>query len=333
MPSPEFIEVVKKVRKQGKPEKMTVKKLLWIFGNYSKRTSGNVWRIKEYLDKEKMTTEPDYQTGWIGQIIELKEKEKVKIHKGVKVVNGEFDPITRLSILEAASKVPISVTRDADLEKAYHLMWANDYSQLPVMNGERDILGMISWKSIAKGLITKKESRCVRDFMTNDYKTLDENTPLFEAIKEVIHTGIVFVVSKDKKILGPVTPFDLNEEFIEQIEPFILLEQIENYIRLILHDKIDPDDIHKILTVVENGRKIDSISDMNFGEYLRILANKEMWELLNLPFNKADFVNELDDIRKIRNGVMHFHPDKISDNELKALRRMSTFLMDYNKNC
>ena len=138
---------------------------------------------------------------------------------------------------------------------------------------------------------------------------------------------------KEKKIKGPVTPSDLSEEFIEQIEPYILLEQIENFIRLILHDKIILEDLLKLLTIEDENRKIESISDMTFGEYLRVIENDEMWDILKLPFVKADFTNELDEIRKIRNGVMHFHPDKISEEDLIQLRKMSKFLMDYNENC
>ncbi|WP_298117128.1 CBS domain-containing protein [Flavobacterium sp.] len=336
MPRPQFIELINQIKKQGKSETMTIRNFIWLFDCYEKRTSGNVWRINNFLHNEKMMVVPNYQNGWIDEMIELKEMDKAKIKNGKVADENEeekFDPINRLSVLKAAAQTPLSITKESNLEKAYHLMWKNDYSQLPVMNDERAILGIISWQSIAKGLIAKKKSNLVKDFMTNDYKVLPEDTPLFDAIKEVIKTEMIFVLSKDKKILGPVTPFDLNEEFLEQIEPYILLEQIENFIRLILNDKIIHDDILKLLTVQDSTRKIDSISDMTFGEYLRVIENNEMWTLLGLPFVKSDFVNELEEIRKIRNGVMHFHPDKISDVELKKLRCMSVFLMDFLKNC
>lgn len=333
MPKQEFIDLVNKIKKEGKSEKLTIRTLLWIFGNYEKRTSGNVWRINEYLKKQKLIVIPNYQGGWIDEYIELKEMDKARIKSGNESEEEKFDPINRLSVLKAASQTPVSISRDADLEKAYHLMWKNDFSQLPVMNNDREILGIVSWQSIAKGLIAKKNSNCVKDFMTNDYKILSEDTPLFEAIKEVIKTEMIFVKSRENKIQGPVTPFDLNAEFLEQIEPFILLEQIENFIRLILHNKIVLQDIIKLLTITETSRKIESISDLTFGEYLRIIENSENWALLGLPFIKADFVNELDELRKIRNGVMHFHPDKISDADLNHLRNMSKFLMDYIKNC
>lgn len=336
MPTIEFIELVKKIKKEGKGIKMSKRNFIWHFGLYEKRTSGNVWRINEYLKSEKMIVSPSFQGGWIDEEIELKEKDKAKIKNtksDFEEGNDDFDPINRLSVLEAASKTPVSISRDADLEKAYHLLWANDFSQLPVMNNDREILGVIGWKSIAKGLIANKKSNCVKDFMNNDFKVLSFETPLFEAIREVIKSGVIFVLDKEKKIRGPITPFDLNEEFIEQIEPYILLEQIENFLRLILHNKIVLEDITKLLFTDDSDRKIESISDMNFGEYLIVIRNVEMWDMLALPFERVDFINNLDIIRKIRNGVMHFHPDKISYKELIILRKMSNFLMDYNKNC
>jgi len=336
MPTKEFEDLVKKIKETGQGEKMTKRDFIWLFDMYEKRTSGNVWRINEYLEQEKLIVEPNYQNGWIDEEIELKQKEKARIKNG----NGDcvnktetFDPISRLSLMKAASRTPTSVTRDSLLEKAYLLMWKNEFSQLPIMNNDREVLGIITWQSIAKGLITNKNSKSVRDFITDEFIVLDENTPIFDAIKEVIRVGVVFVKDKEKKIKGPITPSDLNEQFIEQIEPYILLEQIENYIRLILHNKIILEELQKLLRINEEDRIISSLSDLTFGEYIRVMQNSDMWELLALPFDKADFENDLESVRKIRNGVMHFHPDGISDNELKTLRKMSKFLMDFMKNC
>jgi predicted transcriptional regulator len=330
MPRQEFMDLVQEIKASGKGREMTKKDFLWLFDNYEKRTSGNVWRINDYLHKEKMIVIPSYQSGWIYEIIELKEKDKVKIKKGEDCIDG-FDPINRLSILEASVKTPISVKRDAKIDEAYLLLWQNDFTQLPVMNDDRTVLGIITWQTIAKGLITVKNSDCVKDFMSDKFKVLEEDTPLFDAIKEVIKTGVVFVRDKEKKIKGPVTPSDLNEEFIEQIEPFILLEQIENYIRLLLHDKIIFEDIYKLITI-EDGRPVNSISDMNFGEYIKILENQEIWDSLCLPFDRINFTKNLDKIRIVRNGVMHFHPDKISKIELETLRKSSKFLEEFLTN-
>lgn len=333
MPRQAFIDTVKDIKKKGKGRRMSKRDLIWLFDFYEKRTSGNVWRINEFLHKEKMVVIPNYQNGWIDDEVILKEKDKAKIKNGETEFDDDFDPINRLSVLEAAAKTPISISRDSSLLKAYHILWKNEFTQVPIMNGDREVLGIVSWQSLAKGLIAKKDSDCVKDYMTDDFEILEHTTPLFNAIKQVINTGIIFVRDKEKKIKGPVTPSDLNEQFIEQIEPYILLEQIENFIRLILHDKIILEDLLKLLTVDDQERKIEAISDMTYGEYLRVMENNEIWSVLKLPFDKADFINELNEIRQIRNGVVHFHPDAISIDELKKLRKMSKFLMDYVKNC
>ena len=334
MPRKEFVDLVKIIKQTGQSEKMSKRDFIYLFDWYEKRTSGNVWRINEYLASEKLVIEPNYQNGWIDDKIELKLKEKARI-KTSDCDNSDdsFDPISRLSLLKVSSRIPISVKRDSTLEKAYHLMWKNEYSQLPVMNDDRNVLGLITWQSIAKGLITNKTSKSVKDFMTNEFTILDETTPIFDAIKEVIKVGVVFVRSSDNKIKGPITPSDLNEQFIEQIEPYILLEQIENYIRLILHNKIVLEELQKLIKINEEDRAISSLSDMTFGGYIRVLQNHEMWNILGLPFDKADFENDLHAVRKIRNDVMHFHPDGISPNELDILRRISKFLMDFRQNC
>jgi len=77
----EFINLVKELKQSKGEKKMTKRKFLWLFGEYRKRTSGNVWRINEYLNKEKMLVYPNYQGGWIDEEIILKPKDKVKIKK------------------------------------------------------------------------------------------------------------------------------------------------------------------------------------------------------------------------------------------------------------
>lgn len=332
MPRIEFINLIKEIKTEKKSVKMSKRDFIWLFDYYEKRTSGNVWRINEYLEQEKIEVVPNFQNGWIDHEIEIREITKVKIINNNKS-EEEFDPISRLSILPAASKTPISITKESDLIKAHHLMWKNNFSQLPVMNSNREVSGLISWESIAKGLIAQKKSTRVKDFMTTDFKIVNHDRPLFEAIKDVFKHGVIFVNDIDNTIKGPVTTFDINEEYIEQIEPYVLLEQIENFIRLFLHDKIIPKDLRSVIKEPDDSRKIESIADLTFGEYILILENDEFWNILNLPFVKSDFVKDLHEIRKIRNKVMHFNFEGSNKNDLELLKKTSNFLKDYYNNC
>ena len=329
MPSKEFLDTVEEIRSTGKGRKMTKRDFIWLFDEYQKRTSGNVWHINEFLQKERLEVVPDYQVGWIDEEITLKEKDKTKIKKTGDDFNDSFDPINRISVLKAASKLPISVLKEDSLEKAQHILWKHDFSQVPVMNDERNVLGILSWQGIAKGLITKKTGT-VKDFMTMDFTVLKHDTPLFEAIKEVMKSGVVFIKDSTEKIKGPVTPSDLNEQFVEQIEPYILLEQIENVIRQILHNKIVHEDLLKLIKT-EDKSEVGAISDLNFGQYVTIIGDRKIWPTLGLPFSRSVFTKDLKAINQIRNGVMHFHPDGTSEDDLQLLRKTSKFLMDFLK--
>lgn len=65
---------------------------------------------------------------------------------------------------------------------------------------------------------------------------------------------------------------------------------------------------------------------MTFGEYIRLLENPNCWSKLQLSIDRTTFCNQLNRVRNIRNGVMHFDPDGIPPDELEVLRKFTDFL-------
>ncbi len=65
-----------------------------------------------------------------------------------------------------------------------------------------------------------------------------------------------------------------------------------------------------------------------FGEYIRLLENGERWTKLGLKIDRVKFTEQLRRIRDIRNDVMHFDPDGITEDALRrpGKRRFSRFL-------
>jgi hypothetical protein len=53
---------------------------------------------------------------------------------------------------------------------------------------------------------------------------------------------------------------------------------------------------------------------------------QDRWQKLKLPIDRAVFCSELDEVRKIRNDVMHFDPVGIHEEDLQRLRFFSQFL-------
>ena len=58
------------------------------------------------------------------------------------------DPTFRIGSLPAANKKLIVVNQNDSLTQAITLMLQHDFSQLPVMQGEREVKGVVTWKSI-----------------------------------------------------------------------------------------------------------------------------------------------------------------------------------------
>jgi len=79
-------------------------------------------------------------------------------------------------------------------------------------------------------------------------------------------------------------------------------------------------------TPSDEGRDVGSVSDLTFGEYIRLIENPARWARLGLPIDRKTFCGKLEVVRLIRNDVMHFDPDGIPQTDLEQLRDLARFL-------
>jgi CBS domain-containing protein len=236
------------------------------------------------------------------------------------------DPTFRIGSFDAANRGLTTVGLDDPLSKAVTKMLQHDFSQLPIMSGERDVKGVISWRSIgaryAMGVPCKKVSDC-RDAA----QVIDANGTLFDAIPTIVKHGYVLIRDqKNKKLTGIVTASDLSLQFQQLAEPFILLREIELHIRQLLHGKITAADLQTIGSPVDPGKQPESISDLTFGEYVRLFQHPDIWAKLTLKIDKACLTEQLEEVRKIRNDVMHFDPDPMTTKDLDVLKGTAKFM-------
>jgi hypothetical protein len=118
-----------------------------------------------------------------------------------------------------------------------------------------------------------------------------------------------FDFQKRHKISGIVTTSDLSLEFQQLTEPFLLLSEIENHIRGMIHNAgFTVEELRECRDSAEETREIEGVFDLTFGEYIKLLENKDSWGKLKLKIDQKIFFQDLDRIRKIRNDVMHFDP-------------------------
>lgn len=230
------------------------------------------------------------------------------------------DPTFRIGSFEAANRGLVTVGPDDPLSKAVFRMMQHDYSQLPIMSGERDVKGVVTWRLIgtrySMGVACEKVSDC-RD----DAQVIDSNGTLFDAIPTIVKHGYVLIKDqKNRKLTGIVTASDLSLQFQQLAEPFILLREIELHIRRLLQGKTTVDELKAFVSPDDPDRKPSSISDLTFGEYVRLFQHPEIWSKLSLRIDKACLTAQLEDVREIRNDVMHFDPDPLTSKDLDVLK-------------
>jgi predicted transcriptional regulator len=318
MTNQKLLEIVSEIKKNKEPHKITPRNLLSALG-CERRTSNNVWYVNEFLRENQLEVTPDFTDVWIDNEIDLK-------HKAIATSKTKCDPVKKISVLEAANRKPLMINNDAPLVEAITYMLRYNYSQMPVTTGPKNVIGYISWETIGSRFSTGMPSGedLVKDYIKKDVSIIAIDTPLLKAIKKIYNHDFVVVTDASKNICGLVTTADISSEFLSITEPFLLMEQIENRIRQILGGKLLLEHIQEMCK--DQDRCVQFIDDLTFGEYIKILEKPDHWNKLGLSIDKTIFVKELDAVRKIRNGIMHFEPNGLSDEELKSLRTMAEFL-------
>jgi len=333
----QFFEEIKNSKKTKKtsPKNITNK--------YGVRKRG--WKVVEavnaLLDKHELTTNPEFGSAYFYGEIEIIPKPKLGASHEIK--NPKYsDPIPRLSLLKAAnienlkgndeiSIGMVSVKKETSLTEAITLMLKHDFSQLPILASQREVLGLVSWRSIGTALSLGKSCSSVMD-CKEDAVVLDIDEPIFKAVGVISEREVVLVKDKTKVISGIVTATDIGLLFHKLAEPFLIIEQIENLVRRLLDDKLTFDDIKKVLDTTTYDKEIKSLSDLTFGHYVRVIENKSLYEKLNLKVDRVILQNMLDDVRKVRNDVMHFNPEELETKDLEVLRQSLNFLNTIIKN-
>jgi CBS domain-containing protein len=238
------------------------------------------------------------------------------------------DPTYRIGNFPEANKKLIVVNQNDSLTKAITLMLQHDFSQLPVMQGEREVKGVVTWKSIGSKQALGCEPNLVGE-CREDARIVDSNRTLFDAISTIVEYGYVLVRDqRDRRITGIVTASDLSLQFQSLAEPFLLLREIELHVRQLLEHKVTAQDFDLLHLASPTSRKPVSVADLSFGEYVRLLQHPQIWAKVGLKIDAGLLTGLLENVRVIRNDVMHFDPDPMTHEELKTLKGTVRFMQE-----
>jgi hypothetical protein len=198
------------------------------------------------------------------------------------------------------------------------------------MVGDRNCRGIVSWKTIGKRIAFGESPQYVRD-CTEAAVIRNSDDSVFDIAADVYRFDVVLIRASDQRIQGIVTTSDITLLLGTLLEPFLLVGEIENHIRLLLDKKLPPEVIKSARDPEDTKREIHSAANLTFGEYQMLLQKDENWSRLGLPLSRKAVNAALDSVREIRNDVMHFNPEGIGGQRLQSLREFALFMREISR--
>lgn len=331
-PGDRFSEIAARLRQGEQPSPETVRTVLSWFGA-QRRSTWIVERIRNALKSAGLETTPDIWSTYLdGNLRFVLRDDGVDKPTQAPLAGAQpsvtvtpTDPTYRLARLTSANVPPLSVHPDNPLELAISHMIKKDFSQLPIMEGERTLKGIISWASIAKRQGLGVQVSKVRD-CSDPAHVLDLETSLFGAIETIYRHDYALVRHPDNRIGGIVTTADLTLEFQKLAEPFLLIGEIENHLRRLIAIRFSLEELQEAKNSSDLNREVAAVDDLTLGEYIRLLQAEDKWSRLSLRLDRVQFIKWLEQVRDVRNDVMHFDPDPVSEDKLQFVREVARMM-------
>lgn len=297
-------------RGPGDPRRLTIRNFLEHWGE-ARRTGAVITRIKADLAEKGLATRPPFAEGRVDDYIEL-------VPVGAEPGSGahvaadtedvsELPPVT-LRIGNLPPPAVVSVPRTVTLTYTKTLLLKRQFSQLAVIDLDGTFRGAVSWESIGKAHIASNNPS-LEDAIAPAI-VVDHDALLLEQIEMIYSKGFVFVLNADRsRVEGIVTAADLTRQFGNLARPFVLIEEAENRLRRRADEVFTTDELRNASL---NPQRVHQAADLTFGNYARLVGPEAQWAKLEWDIDRKLFLELLEEVRKVRNELMHFTPDPLS---------------------
>lgn len=331
----EFLKTAQQMAADGKPVRITVRRLLDKWG-MRRRTASQTDVVRDDLFNYGLTTSPDFATDAqfdesvrLVAIPEVREVTPAPTSKPSQVPQGGTEPPSiaeevfpmgvTLGLIVKNSTAETSVDPNSSLDVAVTKMRRENLDVLPVgiAHSHR---GVVTWKSIATAL-HRSASPTLRS-ATVEATRVDRSRHLLSAVDLIEEHGCVAVFD-GRLFMGVVTAADVAASYGALAKPFVLLTELDRLLRSIVS-----------AVGIENAPesvRSKSAADLDFGDYQTAFGYPNFWEKLGWRLSREEFGRSLDRIRRFRNDVMHANSvEEADEREIQQVRNILDTVRDYN---
>jgi hypothetical protein len=327
----------------AEPVRLSIHDLLAIW-SFRYRDFDSVGRIQRDLAASGLACEPSFAEGSMREMVTVgvvpaseapsgdrsgEEAPCAPADDGMPQAAEDDDELALPQVAWLVSDVPSAVAGikyvhpSATLEQAQQIMMESGFSQLAVMTGPTELKGAVSWEGIAKARIANARVN-LGDAIDRFPKMVYADQELLEQLDAIFAAGFVFVRDHNDFISGIITNADLTSQFGDLTTPFFQLGEIERRIRQCIGAVFSVDELRQ----VTRKPTLTSVNDMMFGQYQRLLEDRDRWQRLHWMLDREMFIEHLDDVRKVRNHIMHFGARPLDDAQKNRLAKF-LYVMRY----
>jgi CBS domain-containing protein len=237
-----------------------------------------------------------------------------------------LDPGLTVGNIPAALGGIVSVSPNATFDEVVTLMEIHDYSQLAVLTSDRGAVRAVTWKSIARCRHVHSSAGFVEAIVEAHETPYDK--PLIDVLPTLQAHDFIFVRNEKNLVAGIITTADVVHAYGDLATPFFLIGELDQALNKIISRTFT---LKQVLALCDPGgrRRIKGFDDLTMGDYQRTLENPESWTILGWPLDRKIFIERLDELRRMRNDVMHFDPDPLSSDTVDKLRIFLDLLRRY----
>jgi len=320
-----FLSVLAQRVEAGDEPRYSVRELISEWG-VGRRGTGVITRVWRDLRGANLSTVPPFDAVSLDAEVVITANAQ-RESPGIEVEEPE-DPVeatVTVGTLTSAAGGLVSVGPDTPILEAQSLMERFDYSQLPVMSGDRTVKGVLSWESLAKAALYGTTVGMAQEAST-EAVVVSDSDPLLDHVDTIAEAGYVLVKDATNLITGIVTSADLSKAFADLANPFLLLGEIEGWLRRIVDRCFGADDLAAYVDPDDPDRQIEAAMNLTFGEYVRLFQDPDAWDKLGLRADRRVFCAHLDEVRETRNAIMHFSSDPLEDKALESIENLLRWL-------
>ena len=310
-------EVVERLKSGGKRPWRRGDNLLAAFG-YVRRRQTVIDTINRELESKGLRTEPPITTSFpldksVKFYLAKEEGEGRSLEDGGELEDGEdaeeIEPSVYVPVIvgniRSAGEAPQTIAPEACIEEAITNMELHQYSQLVVKGEGGKAEGVVSFRSIARGQLSGV-ANTVADCIDATVPTVNIDDELMSILHHFQDHDVAIVRDSEESLCGLLTLADLAAEFRRMIEPFLLIGEVESRLRWLLQQrKVDFNAVLEKSPAMTTGKE-KKIDQLGLGDIQRVIQNRTTWKALGVPYHRKTVNATLNDVRNVRNDVMHF---------------------------